>query len=102
MNQSLVCADCVIISHFVIYKWHEDDLSSFSDSATAGTVLDELPFSFRVVPAPFLFPCKILHSVAEGRGRLSPQAVYDVFQCSTPVTKLQLFVLEAKNASTKS
>lgn len=54
ISQSLVCADCAIISHFVIYKWHEDDLSRVSDSATAGKILAQLLFTSLAAPAPVL------------------------------------------------
>lgn len=54
ISQSLVCANCAIIAHFVIYKWHEDDLSRVSDSATAGKILAERPFTSLAAPAPLL------------------------------------------------
>lgn len=51
-SQSLVWADRAIIAHFVIYKWHEDDLSRVSDSATAGKILAQRPFTSLAAPAP--------------------------------------------------
>lgn len=45
ISQSLVCANCAIIAHFIIYKWHEDDLSRVSDSAAAGKMLAQRPFT---------------------------------------------------------
>lgn len=100
ISQSLVCADCVVISHFVIYKWHEDDWSRVLHSATAGKILAELPFTSQAAPAPFLFPRRTLHSVAEAPGRLSPRALW----CITVFclyTKLQLHDLEANEEKKK-
>lgn len=54
ISQSLVRANRAIITYFVIYKWHEDDLSRVSHSATAGKILAQLPFTFVAAPAPLL------------------------------------------------
>lgn len=46
--------DRAIIANFVIYKWHEDGWCRVSDSATAGKILAQLPFTFLAAPAPLL------------------------------------------------
>lgn len=58
ISQSLVCADCMTIFHFVSYKWHEGDWSRVSHSATAGKVLDKLPFTSQLPQLLFFCPRK--------------------------------------------
>lgn len=54
--QSFVVANCGIIPNFVIYKWHEDDSSGVSDSATAGKMLAQQHCASLAASAPLVLP----------------------------------------------
>lgn len=91
ISQSLVCTNCAIITHFDIYKWHEDDLSRVADAATAGKILAQLPVTSLAAPAPSSpGRCFIQWLRVETDSVPEPR---DALQNSTPMTKLQLQLL---------
>lgn len=84
ISQSLVCANCAIIVHFIIYKWHEDDLSRVSDSAAAGKILAQRPFTSLAASCSSSSPerCLIQWMRVEAG---SAQKLHDTLHYFTPI-----------------